>query len=182
MKDMKSPMIFLLFIVIGCVSCKNNKVQVDNETSEISGNNNMVPTKSNLETTIKAYLSPLDEKEIDSLVTEDYLRNMNGIPVVTNKTELKAKRNLFGIGFPDYTVTLSNSIVCDNQGYVDWIFIGTNTGQFAEVMATGKKVKINGFSHLYFNKEGRIYREDIFYNELELLQQLGYSLENPNLK
>lgn len=155
---------------------------MDNETSEISGNNNMVPTKSNLETTIKAYLSPLDEKEIDSLVTEDYLRNMNGIPVVTNKRELKAKFNLYGTGFPDYDIKLKNSLVCDNQGYVDWIFSGTNTGQFAEVMATGKKVKINGFSHLYFNEEGRIYREDIFYNELEFLQQMGYSLEAPILK
>lgn len=178
---MKSPMIFLVFMVIGCMSCKNNKVQEVNETMEQS-NINIAATKNNLETTIIAYLNPKGEKEIDSLVTEDYLRNMNGIPVVTNKTELKARINLYGTGFPDYAITLGNSLVCDNQGYVDWIFTGTNTGEFAEVMATGKKVKIKGFSHLYFNAEGRIYREDIFYNELELLQQLGYSLETPNLK
>ncbi|MEG3658234.1 ester cyclase [Arenibacter palladensis] len=152
-----------------------------NETMEKSSSN-VDTTKYSLETTIIAYLNPKGEKEIDSLITEDYLQNMNGIPVVTNITELKAKINLYDTGFPDYAITLGNSRVCDNQGYVDWIFTGTNTGEFAEVMATGKKVKINGFSHLYFNAEGRIYREDIFYNELELLQQLGYSLENPNLK
>jgi predicted ester cyclase len=179
---MKSPIIFLIFMVIGCISCKNNQVKESNETIEMSSSNNMVATKNKLETTIKAYLNLKGEKEIDSLVTEDFLRNMNGIPVVTNKRELKAKFNLYGTGFPDYDIKLKNSLVCDNQGYVDWIFSGTNTGQFAEVMATGKKVKINGFSHLYFNEEGRIYREDIFYNELEFLQQMGYSLKAPILK
>jgi predicted ester cyclase len=65
---------------------------------------------------------------------------------------------------------------------VHWIFTGTHTGLFADVIATGKKVRINGFSHFYFNKDGQIYQEDIFYNELEFLQQLGYSLEAPRLK
>ena len=116
-------------MVIGCISCKNNQVKESNETIEMSTSNSMVATKNKLETTIKAYLNLKGEKEIDSLVTEDFLRNMNGIPVVTNK-----------------------------------------------------KVKINGFSHLYFNEEGRIYREDIFYNELEFLQQMGYSLKAPILK
>ncbi|MCK0134649.1 ester cyclase [Arenibacter sp. S6351L] len=179
---MKSPMMFLIFMVIGCVSCKNNKAQKGNENLEMSSNNIMVATKNNLETTINAYLNHKGEKEIDSLVTEDYLRNMNGIPVVTNKAELKARLKLYGNGFPDYNITLNNSIVCNNQGYVNWIFTGTNTGEFAEVMATGKKVRISGFSHFYFNEEGRIYQEDMFYNELEFLQQLGYSLEAPILK
>lgn len=178
---MKSPMVLLVFMVIGCVSCKNNQVQEVNEPMEQS-DRVLVVTKNNLESIIIDYMNPKGEKEIDSLITEDYLRNMNGIPVVTNKTELKAKLSLFGTGFPDYAINVGNSRVCDNQGYVDWIFTGTNTGQFADLMATGKKVKINGFSHLYFNAEGRIYREDTFYNELEFLQQLGYSLETPNLK
>ncbi|MDL5511652.1 ester cyclase [Arenibacter sp. M-2] len=179
---MKTPMLFLIFMVIGCVSCKNNRILEGNETLTRSGYNKMVAKKNKLETSIIVYLNLRREKEIDSLVTDDYVRNMNGIPVVTNKTELKARLNLFGTGFPDYDITMGNCLVCDNQGYVDWMFTGTNTGQFAEVMATGKKVKINGFSHLYFNEEGQIYREDIFYNELEFLQQLGYSLRAPNLK
>jgi steroid delta-isomerase-like uncharacterized protein len=107
---------------------------------------------------------------------------MNGIPVVTNKTELKARKNLYASGFPDHNITSSNSFVCENQGYVNWIFTGTHTGQFANVNPTGKKVKINGFSHFYFNEDGKIYQEDIFYNELEFLQQLGYSLEAPLLE
>ena len=43
----------------------------------------------------------------------------------------------------------------------------------------GKKVKINGLSHLYFDDAGKLYREDVYFNELDLLQQLGYSLQPP---
>ena len=60
-----------------------------------------------------------------------------------------------------------------------WHSTGTNTGRFGELPATGKKVKIEGLSHLYFNEDGKMYQEDVFYNELNLLQQLGYSLNPP---
>lgn len=175
-------MLFLIFMVIGCVSCKNNRIKDGNETLTGFNTNKMAAKKSKLETSLSIYLDLGREKEIDSLITEDYVRNMNGIPVVTNKTELKARLNLFGTGFPDYDIILGNCLVCENQGYAHWTFTGTNTGQFAEEGATGKKVKFNGFSHLYFNEKGLIYREDIFYNELEFLQQLGYSLQAPILK
>jgi steroid delta-isomerase-like uncharacterized protein len=168
-------------MVIGCFSCKNNQEPGINEDfSENNGNPNF--SKKNIESFIGAFLNNKDEKGIDSLVTNNYLRNMNGIPVVTNKTELKARINLYTTGFPDHHISSSNSYVCENHGYVHWIFTGTHTGLFADVIATGKKVRINGFSHFYFNKDGQIYQEDIFYNELEFLQQLGYSLEAPRLK
>lgn len=175
-------MIFPILMIIGCISCKNNQEHQFQNSNNGKTDNRKIVKKNNLAYSIDAYLNSKDEGEIDSLVTENYLRNMNGIPVVTNKTELKARLNLYTVGFPDYNISMGNSKVCENQGYVDWIFTGTNTGQFAELMPTGKKVKIKGFSHLYFNGEGHIYREDIYYNELEFLQQLGYSLEAPIVK
>lgn len=168
-------------MVIGCISCKNNQQPGINEILT-ENNGNPITQKKNIESIIGTFINTRDEEDIDSLITDNYIRNMNGIPVVTNKTELKARINLYTTGFPDYNISSSNSSVCENQGYVNWVFKGTHTGQFADVNATGKKVKINGFSHLYFNDEGQIYQEDIFYNELEFLQQLGYSLEAPMLK
>lgn len=171
-----------MFIVLGCISCKNDPKPGDNKNTTVDIDNQIDTEKNNLESTIGAYLNNKDEAEINALVTDNYVRNMNGITVVSNKSELKARLHLYTIGFPDHNMLLSNSNVCENQGFVNWVFTGTHTGQFADVIATGKKVKINGFSHLYFNEEGKIYQEDIFYNELELLQQLGFSLVAPILK
>lgn len=171
-----------MFIVIGCISCKNNQKPVGNDIQSENNGNQVIHKNARLALAIGTYLNIKDEEEINGLVTDNYIRNMNGIPVVTNRSELKARLSLYSTGFPDHNIFTSNSNVCENQGYVNWVFTGTHTGQFADVIATGKKVKINGFSHLYFNEEGKIYQEDIFYNELEFLQQLGYTLVAPNLK
>ncbi|MCK0146962.1 ester cyclase [Arenibacter sp. F26102] len=179
---MKSPVILFMFMVMGCISCKNDSKTVGNEIITENNDSQEITEKNKLQSSIDAYLNIKDEEEINGMVTDNYIRNMNGIPVVTNKSELKARINLYTTGFPDHNISLSNSNVCENEGYVNWVFYGTHTGQFADVTATGKKVKINGFSHLYFNEEGQIYQEDIFYNELEFLQQLGYSLVAPILE
>jgi len=106
---------------------------------------------------------------------------MNGIPVVTNRIGIKRQRlSYIVLGFPDIYLR-SNSNVCENQGYVNWVFTGTHQDIF-DVIATGKKLHKWGFSHLIFNEEGKIYQEDIFYNEWSFLQQLGYTLVAPNLK
>ena len=67
----------------------------------------------------------------------------------------------------------------NNRVFIKWTFTGTNTGVFGESPATGKKVKILGFSSVLLNTEGKIVKEDVFYNELDLLQQLGYTMKFP---
>jgi len=63
-----------------------------------------------------------------------------------------------------------------------WTILGTNTGVFGESPPTGKKIKINGITHIKFDNKGKIIYEDVFYNELLLLQQLGYTLLPPTLE
>ena len=120
-----------------------------------------------------------DSSQINTILTDDYVRHINSIKVASNPEELKASIKVFFTGFPDVELINSTKTVKDNQVFVHWLFTGTNTGEFGETPATGKKVKISGLSHLYFNKDGKIYREDLFYNELDLLQQLGYTLVSP---
>jgi len=67
----------------------------------------------------------------------------------------------------------------ENQAYFYWVFTGTNTGVFGEIPATGKKVIVKGFTIVHFNNEGQIFHENVYYNELDLLQQLGYTLLPP---
>jgi len=131
---------------------------------------------------IDAFHIERDSSQLDTILTDDYVRYMNSIKVASNPEELKASIKVFFTGFPDVALANSDKIIKDNHVFLHWVFTGTNTGVFGETPATGKKVKISGLSHLYFNDDGKMYREDLFYNELDLLQQLGYSLVSPIVK
>jgi hypothetical protein len=106
-------------------------------------------------------------------------RTINGIVVAHNQNEMQAAMTVFFKGFPDLIITLDNTTICKNTAFINWTFIGTNTDVFGETAATGKKVKISGCSSIKFNEEFKIIDETVFYNELELLQQLGYTFNKP---
>lgn len=119
---------------------------------------------------------------IQDLTTSDFVRNMNGISVAKNQQEMEAHMKVFFKAFPDLEVSMKETDFKDNKIFLLWQSTGTNTGVYGEMAATGKKVRINGLSQLYFNEAGKLYREDVYFNELDLLQQLGYSLNPPNLE
>ena len=123
-----------------------------------------------------------DIRAIQDLTTSDFVRNMNGIRVARNQQEMEAHMKVFFKAFPDLKVSVEETDVKGNKVFLLWQSKGTNTGIYGEMAATGKKVKINGLSQLYFNEAGKLYREDVYFNELDLLQQLGYSLNPPNLE
>ena len=116
------------------------------------------------------------------LASADFVRNLNGISVAKNQNEMEAHMQVFFTAFPDLEISLEETEIKNNKIFLLWQSTGTNTGIFGEVAATGKKVKINGLSHLYFDDMGKLYREDVYFNELDLLQQLGYTLTPPNLE
>ena len=116
------------------------------------------------------------------LATEDFIRNLNGISVAKNINEMEAHMKVFFTAFPDLKISLEETEIKNQKIFLLWQSTGTNTGVFGEVPPTGKKVRINGLSQLYFDEAGKLYREDVYYNELDLLQQLGYTLTPPNME
>ncbi len=123
-----------------------------------------------------------DVGAIQDLTTSDFVRNMNGISVAKNQQEMEAHMKVFFKAFPDLKVSMEETDVKGKKIFLLWQSTGTNTGVYGEIAPTGKKVRINGLSQLYFNDAGKLYREDVYFNELDLLQQLGYSLNPPNLE
>ena len=115
-------------------------------------------------------------------MTENVSRRVNNIIVGNNRKEAAANIAVFIAGFPDLLITMSNLHLSDNYAFYNWTFSGTNTGVFGEFPATGKKVKVKGMSKVVFNENGKIVQEDVSYNELDLLQQLGYTLHPPNFE
>ncbi len=120
--------------------------------------------------------------KLNPIISDDFERHLNGISVASSTNELKAHMEVFFKGFPDLEIITNEINMNDEVVLLHWISIGSNTGIYGEMPPTGKKVKVSGLSHIYFNKEGQIYREDVYFNELELLQQLGYTLNSPVLK
>ncbi|MBJ2175574.1 ester cyclase [Aureibaculum sp. A20] len=167
---MKFRIVIYMFIGSILLSC--------NPTQQSSG----ALSNTTIRATISNYLisqNSIGRNKADTLLTENFIRNMNGIEMVSNINEHKANMHIFHTGFPDMNFTFPSQFIKDNEAFIVWIFTGTHTGIFGEINATGMKIKVNGISHLYLDKEGKIYREDVFYNELDLLQQLGFTLNPP---
>ncbi len=155
-------------------SC-NNEQQIEKKTIQetIQSNNNDF---------VEYCWNKKDMEKLKTISTEGLIRNLNGIKVASNQKEMEANMNVFFAGLPDLKVTLNDTYLKNNLVFTYWTFIGTNTGVFGETPATGKKVKVSGFSIVHYNNEGRMIQEDIYYNELEFLQELGYTLNPPNLE
>jgi len=134
---------------------------------------------SNIRIFIDSCWNNKDISVLKKISTEDLTRNLNGIKVANNQNEMQAHLNLFFRAFPDLSVSLKSAVIKNEQAFTEWTFSGTNTGVFGEVAPTGKKVKVTGFSMIHFDQKGKMMREDIYYNELDLLQQLGYTLKPP---
>ena len=120
--------------------------------------------------------------KVKELMTTDFTRNVNGISVANGPMELEAYIMNFIRAFPTLKIEIDTMILKERQVITTWTFQGTNTGEFAEYLPTGKKAKVAGVSLFLFNKDGKITREDTYYNELYLLQQLGYTLQPPSLE
>jgi len=84
--------------------------------------------------------------------------------------------------FPDLHVVLDETIVKGDKIIWVWTFTGTNTGLFhtplGDIPATGKKVQFSGVA-IDRVDEGKIVEEWVYFNVLQVLQQLGFTIIPP---
>lgn len=169
MKRMGLLSVLLFVMVLTCKPGNNDEMKTNQEQAITTNFNSFIENAWN-------------NKNMDSLRSvsvENFIRHLNGIQVASNQNEMEANMNIFFNGFPDLKVSIENSTIKDNQLFAHWTFKGSNTGIFGEAPATGKSIIVSGYSELSFNTEGKIIQEDVYYNELQLLQQLGYTLNEP---
>jgi steroid delta-isomerase-like uncharacterized protein len=170
---MMSALIMLLFF-----NCKEQGSDTSSQETEDYKSNLM---KKNFSRFIEG-LNTKDMVAFRQVSSDTCIRNLNGITVARNQNEMEANINVFFNGFPDIKVTADEVSISNNHLVAQWTLSGTNTGTFGGFPPTGKKVKVSGCSSLLFNEEGKMVRENVYYNELELLQQLGYTLNPPVLQ
>ena len=123
-----------------------------------------------------------DLDAIDAYFAENMVRKVNSVNLASNKNELTANMQVYFTGFPDLKLEMNNMVSDEKEIYMSWTITGTNTGVFGELPPTGKKIKISGVTRMEFDEEGKIEVEEVYYNELSLLQQMGHTLSPPILE
>lgn len=176
--DMNLVLYFLSVSILACMACEDGPAK----DKAMSG----TPTDSLVMRNMHFYIDSLwnrqDTTILKTLCANHFNRNLNGIEVVDSQREMQSHLEVYFTAFPDLRLSLEEAFVQNGKAFMLWSTEGTNTGTYGEMGATGKKVKINGMSHLYFDEAGKLYRENVYFNELDLLQQLGYTLIPPVLE
>ncbi len=126
---------------------------------------------------VNEFLNKKNKAVLSDVLADNFVRYMNDVKDATGANELAEKMDVFFKGFPDFKITLLHrSPIFNNTQFTHWEMTGTNTGEFNGSPATDKKVKAFGISRIHFNGEGKVDEENVFYDQLNLMQQLGKTL------
>ena len=84
--------------------------------------------------------------------------------------------------YPDLHMTFDEVIVKGEKIIVSFTFTGTNTGPLSmpsgELPPTSKKISVNGLA-IDTVQDGKITKEIVVYNVLDVMMQLGFTLTPP---
>ncbi len=171
MYNLLARILVLLFVVSVC-SCSKNPLRTS-RSLEIQENTSQF---------IEAGWNGKNLTVVDSFMAEPFTRRVNNVTTASNRKELAANMQVYITAFPDLHLTIDDVVATEDHVILNWTITGTNTGIFGEIQATGKKVKVSGITRMDFNELGKIVYEDVFFNELSLLQQLGHRLIPPEVE
>jgi steroid delta-isomerase-like uncharacterized protein len=116
--------------------------------------------------------------DLDAIVAPNYKRHGTG-PATEDLASFKRTVIDFRTAFPDMHVTIDDAYYVKDRAFYMWTFTGTNTGANADAQPpTGKSTKVSGMSAIRY-EGGKIADEALYYDQLDLNQQLGYILTSP---
>ncbi len=120
-----------------------------------------------------------DTSIVDEIYAPEIVRHDCGVPedLIGLENAKNHLENLFN-AFPDLNLTIDEMIVSGNKMVQRWTMIGTNTGSMNEMPPTGRSVRFSGVSIGHF-VNGKAVEIWDFYNALDMMQQLGFTLAPP---
>jgi steroid delta-isomerase-like uncharacterized protein len=126
---------------------------------------------------VNEFLNKQNASILNDILDSKFVHTVNDVKDATGPEELATNMKVFFTGFPDFNITLLHrSPIFNNTQFLHWEMTGTNSGEFAGSPATGKKVKVTGLSRIHVNGQGKIDEENVFYDQLALMTQLGKTL------
>ena len=110
---------------------------------------------------------------VDQVYTDDLERFDPNAPEPLRGPDAVGKYVLETRGaFPDFRIELTQRITEGDNFVHCWRCTGTHKADFQGIPATNKKVTLEGVS-VGLLKDGRVSQERVFFDRLNLLQQLG---------
>jgi steroid delta-isomerase-like uncharacterized protein len=110
---------------------------------------------------------------IDSIFAEDGIyEDVAGSAVVKGRDNIKKLLKETTTAIPDFNIKLLKWFSSGNKVACQWIMTGTQTGNLADLPATGKSFSVRGASIVQI-KEGKIIRWTDYYDSFSFLKQLG---------
>ncbi len=116
---------------------------------------------------------------VDEVYAPEIVRHDCGVPedIVGLENMKNYLNNLFN-AFPDLNLTVDDIIVAGNKMVHRWTMTGTNTGSMNDMPPTGRNVRFSGMSIGHF-VDGKAVEIWDYYNALDMMQQLGFTLVPP---
>lgn len=114
---------------------------------------------------------------LDAIAAPSYQRHGDLGTTAGNLAVLKKVIKGFRTAYPDMHVTIEEAHFTQDRGLSLWTFTGTNTGA-SNIPATGKSVKVSGMSLIRY-ASGKIADETVYFDSLDMSQQLGYTVVPP---
>ncbi|MDP9275988.1 MAG: ester cyclase [Chloroflexota bacterium] len=113
-------------------------------------------------------------KLLDELFSNDaILHNPQDPTVAKGPQGAKTSLETYLTAFPDVKITIEKEIADGDYVVQHLRAIGTNTGSFNGMPATGKKANTTGAMTTKFDQSGKIVEVWSFFDNLTLMQQLG---------
>ncbi|MFC6083439.1 ester cyclase [Sphaerisporangium aureirubrum] len=103
--------------------------------------------------------------------------------IAEGRAEIASFFALYHEGFPDLVVTPHGGAVCGDLVVLEWIVTSTHTGPFllpsGEIVPpTGRRVAVRGCD-VRTMEDGLISSQRVYYDQLEMLSQLGVPCPSP---
>jgi steroid delta-isomerase-like uncharacterized protein len=117
---------------------------------------------------------------VDEVIATDFELHSPFFPEpLVGIDKYKAFVTTTSITFSDFKATIEEIVVEGNKVWGRFSMSGTNTGPLGGLPATGKSFHISGLavSHIV---DGKIIKDETFWNVLEFYQQLGFTLVPPD--
>ena len=166
----------ILFIVIVFLASCNEKT---NEEKTVLNNNGPEKSAPEYEQKILSAWNDWDTAKFKASTTAMVLRNSNGNKEGETQQDYIKSINSFHTAFPDLKISIDSSTHIDGKSYIYWTLSGVNSGKLGDAAPTNRRVTVHGFSVWFGNAEGLAYREDAFFDNLDLYNQMGYTLAPP---
>jgi steroid delta-isomerase-like uncharacterized protein len=113
---------------------------------------------------------------LDDIYAEDVVVHDAGVPDdIVGREALKAYYEGSHIGFPDLRMEVGETFFAEDKIVFPWTFHGTHTGDLRGMPPTNQSVSFSGIA-IDRIQDGLIVEEWVYYNLLDLMQQLGMQL------